>query len=446
MTTAASRIRQTSLRKHPLRRISSSRILLIGTGSLFIVWCAAVWRLLKAGDESTPSHREAMALEQLPTDSVIWSSKGANKIVYKMPEMSNRLISNTKTGEVSVKQQGVTDAVSNDSPPKYLDIRCTNCTRYLIFKPIIGGQGTGQAMNGLLSAHLLGDEFDRVVCVTPTYKSFHDTFQPVLPQAVQDCPTLQLNPKPKLLSLINYHSDPDECVLKDELSSDKKIVYIVGNTYPRWREVPDNYFTRFYKPRPSLQSMLPWSEPPSTVVHLRKGDRENTDPRAGLDTKTLKALGEALPSDTFLVANNVNWFDFFDEKYGWRHPEWRAVQHSAFRSFMSWGSRGELTEKDYSPKLQDLQMWSDWYTILSAKKVWHTHSDFSLSAIHWMNIESKTITGVDHESGELKLIDESWRRESLSLPLKDRSKEYLASCRKQRVEEIQQLYKGWDKK
>ena len=449
---AASRSRQTSRRNQPLRRKRSSRLLLTGIGSLFAFWCAAVWRLVSEtesliGDESTPSHREAMAVEQLPTESITWSLKSSNKLVYKMPEKSTHLRSDTKTVEASGKQPGVLDTVSEskDSPPKYVDIHCTNCTRYLIFKPIIGGQGTGQAMNGLLAAHLLGDEFDRLVCVAPTYKSFHNTFQPVLPQAVQDCPTLQLNPKPKLITLINYHSAPDECVLKDALSSDKQIVFIVGNTYPQWREVPDNYFTRFYKPTPSLRSMLPWSEPPTNVVHLRKGDRENYDSRAGLDSKTLKALGEALPSDTFLVANNVNWFDFFAEKYGWSHPEWRGVQHSAFRSFMSWGSRGELTEKDYSPKLQDLQMWSDWYTILSAKKVWHTHSDFSLSAIHWMNIESKTITGVD-ETGNLQLIDEAWRRESRSLPLKDRSKEYLSNCRKQRVEEIQQLYKGWDKK
>jgi hypothetical protein len=335
---------------------------------------------------------------------------------------------------------GAKDAVSDANKDslqaehdKYVEIHCSNCTRYLVFKPIVGGQGTGQAMNGLLASHLLGDEFDRVVCVTPTYKSFRDAFQPVFPQAIQDCPTLNLNPKPKLIPLINYHSAPDECALKKELSSNKQIVYLVGNTYPRWRQVPNCYFTRFYKPRPSLQSMLPWSEPPSTVVHLRKGDRENTDPRAGLDTKTLKALGEALPSVTFLVANNVNWFDFFAEKYGWRHPEWHAVQHSAFRSFMSWGKRGDLTEKDYSVTLQDLQMWSDWFTILSAKKVWHTHSDFSLSAIHWMNIESKTITGVD-ANGNLQLIDESWRRESLFAPLLDRTEENLANCKKPRVE------------
>jgi len=56
-------------------------------------------------------------------------------------------------------------------------------------------------------------------------------------------------------------------------------------------------------------------------------------------------------------------------------------------------------------------MWADWYTILTAKMVYHTHSDFSISAIHWQNIESKTIDGYDRFGHYLKLVDESWRQD-----------------------------------
>lgn len=433
MTSMAAPLRIQSPRRKqlPLRQ-RSSRIVFIGTGSLFVFWYAVVWRLIESNiNSATTQWQQTMPMEHhraLPVETAV-----------RLPKKTSgwKVGSNPKTDAGVKKPDTASVGVSNsnDSQPakeqEFVDIHCTNCTKYLVFKPIPHGQGSGQAMNGLLAAHLLGMEFNRVVCVAPNYTSFLQAFEPVLPQAIQECHTLKLNPKPDLIPLINYHSAPDECVLTTELSSDNQIVYIVGNTYPGWREVPDNYFTRFYKPTPTLKSILPWSEPPSTVVHLRKGDRP-TDPREGLDTKTLKALGKALPSDTFLVANNVNWFDFFSEKYGWRHPNWRAVRHSAFRSFMGWGNRGELTKEDESAEAQDLQMWSDWYSILCAKKVWHTHSDFSLSAIHWMNVESKTITGVD-ESGDLQLIDESWRREPLAPPLVDRRKEDLTNCRKPRM-------------
>ena len=55
---------------------------------------------------------------------------------------------------------------------------------------------------------------------------------------------------------------------------------------------------------------------------------------------------------------------------------------------------------------QHMQLWADWYTILTAKMVYHTHSDFSVSAIHWQTIPSKVIGDV--VSGELQLTGESW--------------------------------------
>lgn len=375
-----------------------------------------------SAEDSTPSKNTRNRVEGLNKGTSL------NRVKFVVDVTQAKTPQMTKQNDLVVSNLHLDN---DEAPPPtettHTDISCTNCTRYIVFRPIPHGQGTGQHMNGLLAAHLLGEEFNRVVCVTPTYEPFHMAFEPVHPQEVQDCPTLKLNPKPKLLTLINYNAAPDECKLKQELSSDKQIIYIVGNTYPRYRSVPDKYFSQFYKPTITLKNMLPWKEPPTTVVHLRKADREAVDGRAGLDTKTLTALGEALPSDTFLVTNNVNWFDYFADKFQWSHPNWRGVQHSAFRNFL-WGQRAELTEKDRSEQAQHLQMFSDWYSILCAKRVWHTHSDFSLSAIHWMNIESKTIMGVD-ENGTLKLVDEPWRREEVMPPLVDRGPDQLENCK-----------------
>jgi len=411
---------------------------------ILLLWCASVWHTQRKLLEKSPSratrweeammeHRALPVETETANQNSVLSSNSVKerKVDVSLPQHTVSWKVVPKTAETSDDMQNNTNVNESLSQQDKQEpnISCTNCTRYIIFKPIPHGQGTGQAMNGLLAAHLLGDEFDRVVCVTPTYEPFHVAFEPVQPQARKDCPTLKLDSKPKQIPLINYHSAPDECMLKGALESDQQIVYIVGNTYPRWRTVPDDYFTRFYRPTSKLQSIVPWKEPPTTVVHLRKGDRESVDPRAGLDSNTLKALGEALPSDTFLVANNVNWFDYFSGEFHWTHPNWRAVRHSAFRNFL-WGQRGDkgLSEQDRSEHVQNLQMFSDWYSILCAKKVWHTHSDFSLSAIHWMNTESKTISGVDG-SGSLQLMDESWRRETPMPPLKDRGPSQLGNCK-----------------
>jgi hypothetical protein len=76
-------------------------------------------------------------------------------------------------------------------------------------------------------------------------------------------------------------------------------------------------------------------------------------------------------------------------------------------------------------------MWSDWFTILRAKQVYHTHSDFSLSAIHWNEIASKTIQGIDNITGKLILTDESWRIDTSMPRLVDRVGDQLKNCDKE---------------
>jgi hypothetical protein len=77
-----------------------------------------------------------------------------------------------------------------------------------------------------------------------------------------------------------------------------------------------------------------------------------------------------------------------------------------------------------------MQLWSDWYTVLRADHVYHTHSDFSLSAIHWNEIDSKTIKGINPESGELEFSDEAWRVDEPMPRLVDRTGDQLKNCDK----------------
>lgn len=186
----------------------------------------------------------------------------------------------------------------------------------------------------------------------------------------------------------------------------------------RWPLVPDNLFFIYYRPKKDFLDILPYDpeSPPTTVVHLREPDG-SSDYRKGLDPESLKALGEALPSDTYLVTNRVEWYDYFESNFHWQHPGWNSVEHSAFGQ--SWGWRNNPKRSPNKTISQTLQMWADWYVMLTAEKVYHTHSDFSVSAIHWMNLDSLSLQGM--ENGHLKMVNESWRVDGETAPLVERT-------------------------
>lgn len=152
--------------------------------------------------------------------------------------------------------------------------------------------------------------------------------------------------------------------------------------------------------------MLPYdaNHPPHTVVHLRVPDDTNGDRRKGLDEASFQALGRLLPSDTYLVTNRVAYYDYFREKFGWRHPHWSEIFHTALGR--SWGGKdvdgshhffespAQRPDTKIDRKQHIMENWADWYTILCATMVYHTHSDFSISAVHWQNVPSKSIDGM----------------------------------------------------
>lgn len=64
---------------------------------------------------------------------------------------------------------------------------------FIIFENIAMGQGTGNVISGLLAAHLLGLEFDRLVCVRSKYTMFHETFESIDPRVAKYCPDVLTN-------------------------------------------------------------------------------------------------------------------------------------------------------------------------------------------------------------------------------------------------------------
>jgi hypothetical protein len=296
--------------------------------------------------------------------------------------------------------------------------------RFLVFKPIDQGQGLGNILNGLLAAHMFGLEFNRIVCVARDWKLFHLAFHQT--KYEKECTEIDPNgPKENSIMILNFAEPPNECRLQGRLAADTKVLYLTSNTYPRWTKTPPGLWDDHYEPTTKLINTLPYRRRPSTVVHLRRGD-DDQDHRNGLDMATLKAMATHLPKDTFLVTNNVEWYTFF-EKYGWSNPGWHKVRHSALAA-VEWASDG--ANATWTQQDADLQLWSDWYTILRADNVYHTHSDFSLSAIHWNEIESKTILGAT-ESGELLLGDESWRVDEPMPRMVDRVGDELKNCDKE---------------
>lgn len=279
-------------------------------------------------------------------------------------------------------------------------------------------------MQGLLAAHMLAMEFNRVVCIDPAYKQFLQAFDPIDPDVVRYCPNVLesfdakvLQTEGNFIQLINFWRPPDECQLKERLESDTRVILIEGNTYPRWSEVPqENFFFKYYRAKQELLNILPYSEPPKTVVHLRAPDSVK-DQREGVGDDSLRVLFTEMitTKDVFVVCNRVKWFELAEE-FGLQHSPWESVSHSALHA--SWGTRSKSKEthigvirrvdmhgQKFDP-VENMQMWADWYTILTAKKVFHTHSDFSGSAVHWQRIDSKRITG---DGTKLKFSPETWQ-------------------------------------
>lgn len=318
---------------------------------------------------------------------------------------------------------------------------------FLIYRPPLeGGQGVGNLMNGLLAAHWLGREFHCIVCVSPEWKDFHMAWESLTPECTN---TILHKLPPRTLGttvwILNYAPHPvNECQVKAQLQAvvdeDDICVYLVANDYPRWPSRSSIQqgvdWNDLYRPTLAMQQMWtravrPW-DPTTPVVHLRAPDDDDKDHRTGLDLATRRALGERLSSHhhnststpPFLVTNQVDYYTWFHEHYGWDHPSWTGVRHSAL-SNVRWTSSSSTTNN----RTKDiLQLWTDWWTLYRAKVIYHTNSDFSRSAARWSQCQdSYTIGGIDERSGTLLLTKDRWGDENVA-PLSERRTDALRNC------------------
>ena len=307
----------------------------------------------------------------------------------------------TRINELGRTEQKTNNDATMASALQTTGSREQSTTKYLIYIADVSYQGAGNIVTGLLGAHLIGLEFNRTVCAALKPTGFYRAFAPVNRRACVD--NQRLLPKPSrenTIVLYNFGRPVSECWVQERLSSDEPILYFEGNTYPRWPIVPHhNFFHQYYQPKPVLRHILPWQPyvgPPRVVVHLRQPDTLGMDHRRGLDDDTLHALGRYLPNTTFLVTNRVDWYQTFHTLYGWSHPPWTMVVHSA-KPTLKWIDTNDtrypvaLTPQEKDQQL--LQLWADWYTILCAEQVYHTASDFSASAVHWNNVWSRIVDG-----------------------------------------------------
>lgn len=354
-----------------------------------VVTVASVWSIQHAyfsGSSRETTHRVAISRNQIPSD-----------------ENGNTWI--------PPKQAVFTETEEND----------LGKTRYLIFRPPFeDAQGVGNLMNGLLAAHFLGNEFNRTVCPSTEWKDFDLAFKVLAAECQSIIPPMTARNR---IWLLNYAKEPiNECELKRRLQGKTRTIYLVANAYPRWpaSSLKVN-FEDFYRPTKGLQDILPWSSPPTAVVHLREADNSN-DHRVGLDIPTGKALGAKLSDQTYLVTNQVAYYKFFQERFGWQHPPWTGVRHSALAT-VHWTMGKPVTHST-----QMLQLWADWWTIYNAKDVYHTHSDFSRSAARWGGcFESFTIGRYNSSENALALTRDSWGDMGV-VPLSRRNIENLYHC------------------
>jgi len=275
--------------------------------------------------------------------------------------------------------------------------------RYIVYENGGRGQGIGNIMNGLVSAHMMAQTYNRTVCVDkwPTFRQHftyaHDTAcQHVLSAGARSRaqPTVHC---------WNFGAGRCERACWDPggrcqvlLSGHTPVVRMSGNTHPQpdWETLvlPPRLFAAVYAPTARLLSTLSWPHhrPPDTVVHLREGDN-SADVRPGLDSATLGALLRHLPGNTFLVTNSPRISQFY------RNTTWSMfpVRHNSHRYSMHTAMSSDL--------LAATNAWRDWYTISTAQDVYHTQSGFSESAVRCSGARSRRILGVGPSHTELLL-------------------------------------------
>jgi hypothetical protein len=250
--------------------------------------------------------------------------------------------------------------------------------RYVLYVATDGqrGQGLGNIMNGLASAMLLAQTYNRAVCVN--WADFNSVFL----HRDAACNDMKPTHATKHATYWNFGATLASDDVRTIFSSLDRIVSFSGNEYVEttFPQVKRMQFKRTFALRPEFAHCA--LDPRPCVAHLRKGDNV-ADARQGVDRTTLALLGEA-HRGCHLITNNNDWYALFDT-FGWSNPGWETSHHSV-----------------------RFQMWSDWCTIMHAEHVMHTPSAFSESALRMSDGASfKRIMG--NKKGHVIFERETWQ-------------------------------------
>lgn len=210
------------------------------------------------------------------------------------------------------------------------------------------GQGLGNIMNGLIAASLLSIESKR--CLIVQWPSFAHTFS-----SERRC-FHDLNGTGARVDYWNFGYSDSAAHFRSVIESSVDDVRMSGNEYPNftWPLVPNGTFHELFEPR-----FTDAIETVDILFHVRVGD-SSRDRRAG-DKQWIK-LQDLFPNATLIINSERLYKDTT-----WRRP----THHKQEVSFHKLAST------------IDSSTWFDWYMILKAKRVIHSPSSFSESAVRW---------------------------------------------------------------
>ena len=240
---------------------------------------------------------------------------------------------------------------------------------------------------------ILADDTQRRVCIDNNWSAFTKAFR--YPNC-NDTILSAANTNITVVRMWNFgKSTPFEDWRRLFASQNQSIIASEGNS--------EHYLRRpslfSFQPTPALQALLPQSFP-NCVVHLRHPDNSR-DYRRGVDPATLKVISQTLSKDCFLITNHQEWYQSlnFTQSYYYNNND------------------TTISRPHQMATSEDLTLWRDWYTIYKAKRVYHTESGFSESAVHASGAEAYKILGV-HDSSNDTLILEADYRLGMPVPTK----------------------------
>lgn len=253
--------------------------------------------------------------------TLVKQSSSAEKITpsaaIDTPSLAEQISSAEKTPSPTID----TTTCIADDPIKPSDItpQPLNATRFVVCLEGGRGQGLGNIMKGQMACYYMAQVYNRIACIK--WEAFKVAFDPPHQDMCSKIGTNQVRSAPRA-SAWNFGQSMSLQQRKEVFASDAPVITFDGNTGAPRYALPSVY-DNFLVPTSRLKDTIPWTDPPSCVVHLRKGDNGG-DKRRGTDEKTLKALAE-LDGDCYLITNNMEWYKRFSDA-GWAHPPWSDVK------------------------------------------------------------------------------------------------------------------------